>query len=210
MQTIVRTCFVFYVATLFLATSACQQNPKIQQSESELLPMEEQKTVAPATTVDSASGNYISEQQADELDDVYLLGWSENGRVLAYRSFYLSDAISRHSSIHVEVVDIVSDKIIWNSHKDWDDGKVGGDTNERSPADDGEAWERVSEEVVYNMSKFGIQATTDPSSHEAYCTFPIRWDDNEYSVELTVGHPLALKSNPQMLLPEEEESFCFY
>jgi hypothetical protein len=126
-------------------------------------------------------------EESSMADDVYLLGWTNDGKTLAYRSFYLSDAGPRHATITVQVVNIVSDEVLWDFKKDWDEQTAGQKGAETAPTTGAEAWNIVIEDVNGWIAGFNIVPGEEPQSHESYGTFPFGGDIVAYSAGVTVS-----------------------
>jgi hypothetical protein len=178
-----RTLYSLFTVLFALAVSACTQSPKDQQSE---VAEEPQDTTTEAVNSEMATLNAMALESGQD-DDVYLLGWTNEGKILAYRSFYLSDAISRHSTITVQIVNIVTDEVLWSFKRDWDEGNAGQEGTETSPATGAEAWTIVAEEVTSYTAAYNIVPGEEPESHESYGTFPFGGDIVAYSAGVTVS-----------------------
>ena len=181
--------YILYTTIILMVLSSCQKKSNTSSRESAEFPIEEQKAEASAMplTADSISEKSNAPSAGDNKQDVHSLGWSKNGKILAYRAYFLSNAISRHSYFNLEATDIVSDKVVWNFSKSWDDGNEGeGATiTERSPDSGEEAWQGVSEEVLIGLSKLGINALSDPSFNQPYSVFPFQLKEDEFAVALS-------------------------
>lgn len=119
-------------------------------------------------------------------DDVHLLGWSKDGKILAYRVFALSEAIARHSYLNVVVVNLVDDKVVWSFSKNWQEDNVGGDESEAesSPTSGEEAWERVASVVTPVIDSFNLDDPSELSIDDSYDVFPLETEDGSFDIDV--------------------------
>jgi hypothetical protein len=171
------------LCTVMLAIAVISCQPK----QADTAATEEQSAEKTASADEITPTGTAVLEESSMADDVYLLGWTNDGKTLAYRSFYLSDAGPRHATITVQVVNIVSDEVLWDFKKDWDEQTAGQKGAETAPTTGAEAWNIVIEDVNGWIAGFNIVPGEEPQSHESYGTFPFGGDIVAYSAGVTVS-----------------------
>lgn len=86
------------------------------------------------------------------------IGWSENGEVFAFGWFATSIMINNSSHLQIVIQNLVTDEVLWQGWKDWEESNVGGpeDTSPPAPRSPGKAWELYYETAGEVLSAYEI------------------------------------------------------
>jgi hypothetical protein len=106
------------------------------------------------------------------------IGWTRDGTLFAYGSFWYSMMSANSSHIVVAVQDIVNDRVVWDFEKNWEES-LSGDTVIYVPGSSDGAWKEIQAVVEQPLSqnKIETRGNSDP------VRFPIQNGD-ELNVEI--------------------------
>ena len=127
--------------------------------------------VAVMIIVSTSSAQLRYEGPRDD-DSFFPIGWSQNGRLVAYGWFETTQMISNGSRIMIKVQDVVTDKVIYQHGKTWDEGNAGPGLEEYYPTSARRAWEIISDHVNPKLLELGIQ----PGAGAGVQSFPMEED----------------------------------
>jgi hypothetical protein len=115
--------------------------------------------------------------------DLRALGWSANGRLFAYRDFYYRNGIEINSDFYVTVMDVITDSVMWEYHKDWNIDNSGEDTDPHVSSIE-QAWDLAADDVIVPLrNNFGITVSRNAQEHETCNAFPLEFDGEMFIAE---------------------------
>ncbi|GHN02430.1 hypothetical protein WSM22_39190 [Cytophagales bacterium WSM2-2] len=143
------------------------------------------------------------------------LGWSDDGRIFAYRDFYYRNGIVINSAFYVTVIDVVTDSVLWQFDKYWNTDNSGEGNSGPHVANIEQAWDLVSGDVIAPLrKKFGIRVNLDFQEHEICKDFPLYPDgpDGNYFTAAAVkeerGEAANIKVNVLYSLKGVSKDVC--
>jgi len=113
-----------------------------------------------------------------EDDTFFPIGFSSDGKLFAYGWFEKTIAISNGSAISIVVQSLVTDKILYTTWKDWDEGNVGPEDSGWYPSNAKKAWEVIADDVNKKFAELDIWG----GAGAGVLPFPLR--DPELNVEI--------------------------
>ncbi len=95
----------------------------------------------------------------------FALGWSPDGKRFAFGWFETNPIATPRSAIWVVVQDLITDKILFEKTRTWEQGKREPDRTSVFPATAPEAWRLIAQEVTAEVRGLGIsdEAARSPS-----------------------------------------------
>ncbi len=98
-------------------------------------------------TAGTALSQEIRYDGPNEANAFFPIGFSGDGSLFAYGWFETTGMISNGSAITIKVQNLVTDNVLYEKKKDWDEGNVGPEDAGYYPKDAEKAWELVAGEV---------------------------------------------------------------
>lgn len=108
----------------------------------------------------------------DADDKIFTIGWSPEGTKLAYAWFQKTIMISNGSRIHLKVQDLITDKVLFEYSKIWDEGNV-GDGGGYYPDTPDKAWNLIEKQINKKLNDLNIKDLKSKINH-----FPAEELDN--------------------------------
>ena len=93
----------------------------------------------------------------NEEDSFFPIAWSDDGTVFAYGWFETTQTISNGSRMVIMIQDLITDKVLYENMKTWDEGNVGEGNNGFYPTSAQEAWKLVADKINKKFVEFDIR-----------------------------------------------------
>lgn len=212
-----QTSFRFFALIVLLSITACKKNS--QDAESQHL------SARDSIASDSSGDKSMNAQKKEDAPETVkgdcdggelrALGWSDDGRIFAYRDFYYRNGIVINSAFYVTVIDVVTDSVLWQFDKYWNTDNSGEGNSGPHVANIEQAWDLVSGDVIAPLrKKFGIRVNLDFQEHEICKDFPLYPDgpDGNYFTAAAVkeerGEAANIKVNVLYSLKGVSKDVC--
>jgi hypothetical protein len=119
--------------------------------------------------------------QADPEGGLVFLGWSKKGNLVALRSYSENFGIEHSCGFEAQIIDLVTDKVVWKKGDDWREGNRGGpdDDTPQCPGASA-AWRNARPSIVAAMDRLGVVLA------ESREVKPFPWTSDGDSIDVKV------------------------